>query len=93
MILGRQDCMLYCAGIVWACLREINKPHYPKNRWISNGAIADFSLWAERHRIPLLRQFLGGAGLSLHHLFVTTDSFLRDERRGKKGACAESARL
>ena len=36
----------------------MSKPHYPKNRWISNGDIADFYLWAERHRIPVLRQLL-----------------------------------
>jgi len=33
----------------------MNKKCYPKNRWISNGFMADFYLWSERHHIPFLR--------------------------------------
>src|SRR4051812_47917173 len=36
----------------------MQKPTYPRNRWISNGALADWYLWAERHKVPLLRPFL-----------------------------------
>ena len=36
----------------------MSRPHYPKNRWISNGALACLYLWSERHRVPLLRPAL-----------------------------------
>lgn len=32
---------------------------HPKNPWISNGRLADLSLWATRHRVPILRGLLG----------------------------------